>query len=68
MGKEMKITCDCCGNSLNNINYFVLTIHKVRSGKKTRQPTIYVCPKCFRETKLALLISDLQSEVKNEQS
>ena len=64
MGKEVRITCDCCGCNLSGGSYFVLTIHKVLHGNKTRQPTVYTCPKCFRDTKLALLVSDVRSEVK----
>lgn len=31
-------------------------------GKQTMNPVIYLCPKCFRETKLAMLLIDIEVE------
>lgn len=59
MGKEIKIICDGCGIDVWGKRYFTLNIRKVASGKQQMHPAIYLCPKCFRETKLAMLLCDL---------
>lgn len=59
MGKEFKVTCDSCGVDVWSKKYFTLNIRKVINGKQTINPAIYLCPKCFRETKQALLLCDL---------
>lgn len=59
MGRETIVTCDSCGTDVYKQRYFVLNIRKVISGKQTLNPAIYLCPKCFRETKLALLLCDI---------
>lgn len=58
MEKETRVTCDCCGIDVFGKKYFTLNIRKVIHGKQTLNPAIYLCPKCFRETKLALLLFD----------
>lgn len=59
MGKEIRVTCDACGTDIYGKKYFTLNIRKVIHGKQTLNPAIYLCPNCFRETKLALLLCDL---------
>lgn len=66
MGKEIKVTCDSCGNDVYRQNYFTLNIRKVIHGKQTLNPAIYLCPNCFRETKLALLLGDIRENDKND--
>ncbi len=69
MGKEIKVTCDGCGTDVFGKRYFTLNIRKVQHGKQQLHPAVYLCPKCFRETKLALLLCDIgetSEEVKNE--
>ncbi|MDL2205345.1 hypothetical protein LJC33_00355 [Eubacteriales bacterium OttesenSCG-928-N13] len=56
MGKETRVTCDSCGVDVFSKKYFTLNVRKVAHGKQTINPLIYLCPKCFRETKLALLL------------
>lgn len=62
MGREIKVTCDSCGEDIYGKKYFTLNIRKVIYGKQTRNPAIYLCPKCFRETKLALILMDTEDE------
>lgn len=59
MGKEIKVTCDSCGVDIYGKRYFTLNIRKVIHGKQSMNPSIYLCPSCFRETKLALLLCDI---------
>lgn len=59
MGKQTTVTCDCCGVDVYGKKYFTMMIRKVLQGKQTINPAIYLCPKCFRETKLALLLADV---------
>ena len=66
MGKEIKIVCDACGADVYGKRYFTLNIRKVISGKQTRHPAIWLCPKCFKETKLALLLCDMCMEASDE--
>ena len=65
MGKETTVTCDSCGEHVYHLKYFTLNVHKVIHGKQTLNPSIYLCPKCFRETKLALLLSDMPETEKD---
>ena len=62
MGKETKILCDACGVDVFKQKYFVLNIRKVIHGNQTLNPAVYLCPKCFRETKLALLLCEIVDE------
>jgi len=66
MGKEIIVTCDSCGVNVYGQKYFTLNIRKVISGKQTMNPAIYLCPKCFRATKLALLLLDIEGGVEDE--
>jgi len=69
MGKEIKVTCDDCGTYVFGKKYFTLNIQKVIHGKQQMHPAVYLCPNCFRETILALLlcyIGETSEEVKNE--
>lgn len=59
MGKRTIVTCDSCGVDVFGQKYFTMNIGKVIYGKQTMNPAIYLCPKCFRETKLALLLCDM---------
>ncbi len=59
MGKEIKVICDSCGVDMYQQKYFTLNIRKVIHGKQTKNPAIYLCPNCFRKTKLALLLCDM---------
>lgn len=63
MGKEIKVTCDSCGTDVWGNKYYTLNIRKVIHGKQTINPSIYLCPKCFRETKLALLLADVEEGI-----
>lgn len=65
MGKEIKVTCDGCGVDIYKDKYFVMNIRKVIHGKQTLNPAVYLCPKCFRETKLALLLCDMDVKEDN---
>jgi hypothetical protein len=58
MGREIKVTCDGCGTDVFGKKYFTLNVRKVVHGKQTINPAIYLCPRCFRETKLALLLCE----------
>ena len=68
MGKQTMVTCDACGIDVYHKQYFTLNVRKVIHGKQTLNPAIYLCPKCFRETKLALLLCDIEGATggKNE--
>ena len=46
--------------------YFTMNIRKIIHGKQTLNPAVYLCPKCFRETKLALLLCDMDMPEKEE--
>ena len=68
MGKQTIVTCDSCGTDVFGQRYFTLNIRKVIHGKQTMNPAIYLCPKCFRETKLALLLLDIEGVTENERN
>ncbi len=68
MGKQTIVTCDSCGVNVYGQKYFTLNIRKVINGKQTMNPAIYLCPKCFRETKLALLLLDIEGVTENERN
>ena len=59
MGKEIKVVCDGCGVDIYKQIYYTANIRKVMHGKQTLNPAIYLCPKCFRDTKLAILLCDV---------
>jgi ribosomal protein L37AE/L43A len=61
MGKQITVTCDSCGVDIFGKKYYTMNIRKVAQGKQTMNPAIYLCPKCFRETKLAMLLFDGQT-------
>jgi hypothetical protein len=65
MGKQTIVTCDSCGADVFGQKYFTMNIRKVIHGKQTINPAIYLCPKCFRGTKLALLLCDIETEEDN---
>lgn len=67
MGKQTIVTCDSCGIDVYGQRYFTLNIRKIMYGKQTMNPAIYLCPKCFRETKLALLLCDMPEVNSGEQ-
>ena len=56
MGKQTVVTCDCCGVDVYSKKYYVLAIQTINRGVQKKNPSIYLCPKCFRDTKLALLL------------
>ena len=60
MGKEIVVTCDSCGVSVYGKTYVTMGICKVSHGKQTKHPTIWLCPECFKKTKLALLLCDMK--------
>ncbi len=62
MGKEMRVTCDSCAVDVYGKKYYTLCIRNVNKGKQGMNPTIYLCPKCFRETKLQMLLFGAESE------
>lgn len=62
MGKQTIVVCDSCGVDVYNKKYFTLNIRKIIHGKQTINPTIYLCPKCLKETKLAMLLIDKEVE------
>ena len=66
MGKEIKVLCDCCGTDVYGQRYYTLCIRKIIHGKQTINPTLYLCPKCFRETKLSLLLCDIDNTDKGD--
>lgn len=58
MGKEIKVVCDSCGNEhLMGGTYYTLTVRKIEHGKQNRNPAIYLCPDCFKKTKLKILLA-----------
>ncbi len=61
MGKEIVVTCDSCGVNVYGKTYVTLNIRKVSHGKQTKHPAIWLCPKCFKETKLALLLCGIEN-------
>lgn len=67
MGKQTVITCDSCGIDVYGQRYFTLNIRKIVYGKQAMNPAIYLCPKCFRVTKLALLLCDMPEVNSGEQ-
>ena len=58
MGKQITVTCDSCSIDIYGKKYYTMNIRKVTQGKQTINPAIYLCPVCFRETKLAMLLLD----------
>lgn len=64
MGKETRVTCDGCNVDIYRQIYYTMNVRKVVHGKQTLNPAIYLCPKCFRDTKLALLLCDVVEEAK----
>lgn len=60
MGKEIVVTCDSCGVNVYGKTYVTMNIRKVSNGKQTKHPAIWLCPKCFKETKLALLLCGIE--------
>lgn len=66
MGKELKVTCDSCGKDMYGRIYYTLNIRKVTYGKQKMNPAIYLCPNCFRATKLALLLGFMGNQESNE--
>lgn len=62
MGREIKVTCDSCGKDVYGSKYVTLAIRKVIKGKQTKFPTIWLCPKCYRETRLAMVLSDMGTD------
>lgn len=61
MGKEIVVTCDSCGVNVYGKTYVTLNIRKVSHGKQMKHPAIWLCPKCFKETKLALLLCGIEN-------
>ena len=61
MGKEIVVTGDSCGVNVYGKTYVTLNIRKVSHGKQTKHPAIWLCPKCFKETKLALLLCGIEN-------
>lgn len=58
MGKEIKVVCDSCGNEkLMGASYYTVSIRKIVSGKQKINPAIYLCPDCFKKTKLSILLA-----------
>lgn len=58
MGKQVKVVCDSCGNErLFGGTYYTLAIRKIVAGKQVHNPSIYLCPECFRKTKLTILLA-----------
>ena len=66
MGKEIKVICDSCGTDVFGQKYFTLCIRKILHGKQTKNPTIYLCPNCFRKTKLSMLLCDMNDNKEGE--
>ena len=66
MGKQTIVTCDSCGVDVWGKRYFTLSIQTINNGKQKRNPSIYLCPKCMRETKLAMLLMDIELADKAE--
>lgn len=66
MGKEIRVLCDSCGLDVRGQKYFTMNIRKVIHGKQTMHPAVYLCPKCFRETRLALLLADVEPQQKDD--
>lgn len=62
MGKQTIVICDSCGVDVFSKKYFTLNIRKIIHGKQTMNPAIYLCPKCFGDTKLAMLLKDIEVE------
>jgi hypothetical protein len=61
MGREIVVTCDGCGLNVHGKTYVTMNIRKVTHGKQTKHPTIWLCPECFKKTKLpALLLCDMK--------
>ena len=66
MGKEIVVTCDSCGANVHGKTYVTMNIRKVSHGKQTMHPAIWLCPECFKKTKLALLLCDMKDTEDNE--
>ena len=67
MGKTVKVICDSCGNEhLFGGTYYTLSIRKIVAGKQGRNPSIYLCPDCFRKTKLTILLAAGEGEQEDE--
>lgn len=65
MGKKTIVTCDCCGTDVLGKLYFTVN-RQVLYDKQTGDPAIYLCPNCFRRTKLVSLLLDLEEMAKED--
>lgn len=61
MGKEIKIVCDACGADVYGKKYVTLVPTCVNHGKQTRFATIWLCKKCFDQTKLSVILFGVES-------
>lgn len=62
MGKEIRIVCDCCGADVAGKKYVTLKPRRVVHGKQYLHNTIWLCPECFKKTKLQALLFGLDGE------
>ena len=58
MGREVRILCDRCGKDVYGKEYYTLPITKVKNGKQTRFPTIWLCRECFAKSNI--IINDIE--------
>jgi hypothetical protein len=52
MGKQTTITCDKCGKNLAGEVYTVISIATVKDGKIAKQPSVWLCTRCWLKTGL----------------
>ena len=52
MGKQTTITCDKCGKNLAGEAYTVISIATVKDGKIVKQPSVWLCTRCWLKTGL----------------
>ena len=62
MGRYVRVTCDICSKDVYGKEYYTLPITRVRNGKQTKMPTIWVCRECMLKTHI-LFASPLQEKV-----
>lgn len=62
MGKQIVVTCDSCGKDVFSKIYYTIKPRKYNGGKGQLYPSIWLCPECFRKTKLGLLLLDIEEK------
>ena len=62
MGKEVRVFCDKCGKDVYGKEYYTLPITRVKNGKQTKMPTIWLCRECM--IRANIIMAELREEEK----